>query len=154
MPLPAKDHCPSLFLQAERLLSELRAMRRRIPKADSAHRQQERKRGARALDDAERWESKIFLYLEGKDPKLLDKETYKVYRKISGTGARLRGPVPLPVRRLPESTATLETDRVHRRLFVILFPTEQTVSLLEKLALSGSIETSISVEEIPAEGRP
>ena len=129
-------------------------MRKRIPKADSTDRHQKRKRGARALDDAARWESKILLYLEGTDPKLLDKETYKIYRKISGTGARLRGPVPLPIRRLPESTATPESDRVHRRLFLILFPTAQTISLLEKLALSGSVQTSISVEEITAGDHP
>jgi len=129
-------------------------MRKRIPRADPTHRPLKRKRGARALEDAARWESKILLYLEGKDPKLLDKETYKVYRKISGSGARLRGPVPLPVKPLPENTATLEADRVHRRLFLILFPTAQTISLLEKLALSGSVQTSISVEDITAEDHP
>ena len=85
---------------------------------------------------------------------MLDKETYKVYRKISGTGARLQGPIPLPVRRLPESTTSPETDRIHRRLFLILFPTEETVSLLEKIALSASVQTSITVEEIPAQGSP
>jgi small subunit ribosomal protein S10 len=91
--------------------------------------------------------------LEGEDPKLLDKETEKVYRKIDGTGARIQGPVPLPTRRLEDSRTNLQTDRVHRRLFRILSPTEKTVSLLEKLALSGSIGTSISVEEIsPGEG--
>jgi ribosomal protein S10 len=125
-------------------------MRKRIPKADLTDQHPKRTSGARALGDAARWESKILLYLEGKDPNLLDKETYKVHRKISGTGARLRGPVPLPVRPLPESTATLETDRVHRRLFLVYFPTEKTVSLLEKLALSGSIQTFISVEAITA----
>jgi small subunit ribosomal protein S10 len=129
-------------------------MRRRIPKDDSTDRHPKRTRGARALDDAARWESKILLHLEGKDPNLLDKETSKVYRKISGTGARLRGPVPLPAKPLPEGTATHETDRVHRRLFLIYFPTEQTVSFLEKLSLSGSVQTSISVEEITAGNHP
>jgi len=129
-------------------------MRRRIPKDESKDRHPKRTRGARALDDTARWESEILLHLEGKDPSLLDKETSKVYRKISGTGARLRGPVPLPVRALPEGTATHESDRVHRRLIFIYFPTEQTVSLLEKLALSGSVQTSISVEEITAGNHP
>jgi small subunit ribosomal protein S10 len=129
-------------------------MRKRIPRTDSTHGPLKGKRSTRALDDASQWESKILLYLEGEDPKLLDKETYKVYSKISGTGAKLRGPIPLPVRRLPESTSTLEADRVHRRLFLILFPTAQTISLLEKLALSGSVKTSISVEEITAGDHP
>jgi small subunit ribosomal protein S10 len=96
-----------------------------------------------------RWDSRILLYLEAEDPKLLDKETQKVYRKIDGTGAKIQGPVPLPAKRLSGKRASPDADRVHRRLFRILFPTEQTVSLLEKLALSGAVQTSISVEEIP-----
>ena len=108
----------------------------------------------RWLEQTDRWESRILLYLEAEDPMLLDKETQKVYRKIDGTGAKIQGPVPLPVQRLPESQASSDKDRVHRRLFRILFPTEKTVSLLEKLALSGSVRTSISVEEIPPEESP
>jgi small subunit ribosomal protein S10 len=125
-------------------------MRKRIPKADPTNLPQKRPRGARPFNEAVQWESKILLCLEAKDPKLLDKETQKVYRKIHGTGARIQGPVPLPVRHLPGGAMALETERIHRRLFHIFFPTERTVSLLEKLALSGAVETSISVEEIPA----
>ena len=129
-------------------------MGKRIRKTDSTSQPKKKHRGARPLEKADRWESRILLYLEAEDPKLLDKEAQKVYRKIDGTGAKIQGPVPLPVTRLPESQTTLDTDRVHRRLFRILFPTEKTVSLLEKLALSGSVKTSISVEEIPTEGNP
>ena len=129
-------------------------MGKRIRKTDSTSQPKKRRGEARPLERAVRWESRILLYLEGEDPKLLDKEAQKVYRKIDGTGAKIQGPVPLPVRRLPESQTILDTDRVHRRLFRILFPTEKTVSLLSKLALSGSVQTSISVEEIPTEGNP
>jgi len=129
-------------------------MGKRIRKTDSTSQPRRKRRGAGTLEKAERWESRILLYLEAEDPKLLDKETQKVYRKIHGTGAKIQGPVPLPVTRLPESRATLDTDRIHRRLFRILFPTEKTVSLLEKLALSGAVQTSISVEEITTEGNP
>jgi len=129
-------------------------MGKRIRKTDSTSQPKKRRREARPLERAVRWESRILLYLEGEDPKLLDKEAQKVYRKIDGTGAKIQGPVPLPVRRLPESQTILDTDRVHRRLFRILFPTEKTVSLLSKLPLSGSVQTSISVEEIPTEGNP
>ena len=73
---------------------------------------------------------------------------------MSVVAGHAQSPVPLPVTRLPESRATLDTDRIHRRLFRILFPTEKTVSLLEKLALSGAVQTSISVEEITTEGNP
>ena len=129
-------------------------MGKRIRKTDSTSRPKKRRRGAAPLEKTGPWESRILLYLEAEDLKLLDKETQKVYQKIDGTGAKIQGPVPLPVRRLPESRTTPDTDRVHRRLFRILFPTEKTVSLLEKLALSGSVKTSISVEEIPAGDNP
>lgn len=125
-------------------------MRKRIIRPDSRPAPGRRRTGAESPDEALRWENKILLYLEGRDPKVLDKEVYKVYRKIQGTGARIEGPVPLPVRRLSEDETSPDADRVHRRLFHILFPTERTVSLLDKLALSGSVQTSISVEEIPA----
>ena len=124
-------------------------MGKRIRKTDSTSQPKKKRRGPGPLEKTDRWESRILLYLEAEDPKLLDKEALKVYRKIDGTGAKIQGPVPLPVTRLPESQTTLDTDRVHRRLFRILFPTEKTVSLLEKLALSGSVQTSISLEEIP-----
>ena len=129
-------------------------MGKRIRKTDSTSQPRKKRRGAGPLEKTDRWESRILLYLEAEDPKLLDKEAQKVYRKIDGTGAKIQGPVPLPVTRLPESQTTPDTDRVHRRLFRILFPTEKTVSLLEKLALSGSVRTSISVEEIPAGDNP
>lgn len=129
-------------------------MGKRIRKTESTSQPKKKSRGARPIEKADRWESRILLYLEAEDPKLLDKEAQKVYRKIDGTGAKIQGPVPLPVTRLPESQTTLDTDRVHRRLFRILFPTEKTVSLLEKLALSGSVKTSISVEEIPTGETP
>ncbi len=93
------------------------------------------------------WDSKILLYLEGKDPNLLDKETYKIYRRISGTKAKILGPVPLPIQDTAKNIHPADSDRVHRRLFQILFPTENTISLLEKLALSDSIQASILVEE-------
>lgn len=110
--------------------------------------------GPTPREKTDRWESRILLYLEAEDPKLLDKEALKVYQKIDGTGAKIQGPVPLPVTRLPDSHPPPDTDRLHRRLFRILFPTEKTVSLLEKLALSGSVKTSVSVEEIPTGDNP
>jgi small subunit ribosomal protein S10 len=130
------------------------AVGKRIRKTESASPPKKRSRRAAPLGKADRWESRILLYLEGEDPQLLDKETQKVYFKIDGTGAKIQGPVPLPAQRLPASRASPNKDRLHRRMFRILYPTEQTVSLLEKLALSGSVQTSISVEEIEAGDDP
>ncbi len=129
-------------------------MGKRIRKTDSAARHKKRRKRVGPLGSSDRWQSRILLYLEAEDPKLLDKETEKVYRKIDGTGARIQGPVPLPVQPLPGDSDSPGRDRIHRRLFRILFPTETTVSLLEKLALSGTVRTSISVEEIQPEAPP
>ena len=129
-------------------------MGKRIRKTASASQPEKKRGGASPPKKADRWESRILLVLEAEDPKLLDKETLKVYRRIEGTGAKIQGPVPLPATRIPENRPPVKTDRVHRRLLRILYPTEKTVSLLDKLALSGSVETSISVEEIPAGDNP
>ena len=82
-------------------------MPKRIRKTESTSPARKGRRDTRPSEEASRWESRILLYLEGEDPKLLDKETQKVYRKIDGTGAKIQGPVPLPVRRLPESGTTV-----------------------------------------------
>ena len=83
------------------------------------------------------------MYLEGRDPKLLDKETHKVYHRVAATGCRVEGPIPLPVR-IGHAAEEGPSTRIHRRLFRFLSPTERTVSLLEKLSLSGSVTTSLS----------
>jgi len=127
-------------------------MPKRIRKTGSPQPPSKRRQKTAPTAENVRWESRVFLRLEGEDPKLLDKETEKVYRKIDGTGATIQGPVPLPVRQLPADQTARDADRVHRRLFCILFQTEKTVALLDGLALSGAVRTSISVEEIPVEG--
>ena len=80
----------------------------------------------------------------------MDKETYKVYRRIGETGARIQGPIPLPVQWPAGSPQARDALGIHRRLFRIFLPTEKTISLLEKLSLSKSVNASINVEE--AEG--
>jgi len=93
------------------------------------------------------WRSEVLLFLESEDPRVLDKETYKIFCRLRETAANLKGPIPLPVRR---SSASAREAGVHRRLFKIFFPTEKTISLLEKLPLSGSVHASINVEEADA----
>jgi len=93
------------------------------------------------------WQSRLLLYLESPDPNLLDKESLKLYHRILESGAEVQGPVPLPVRS-PEGPAPGDTDpRIHRRRFVILSPTGTTVSILEKLSLSGSVSARVHVED-------
>ncbi|MEW6442183.1 MAG: hypothetical protein AB1640_14695 [bacterium] len=108
-------------------------------------------RGAKARslqpDDRIAWDSRLLLTIESPDPRLLDKEAGKLYHRIAGSGARVRGPIPLEVRSVPPPSAQGTDLRLHRRLFLILFPKEETVSILEKLSLSESVHGTIEVEE-------
>ena len=82
---------------------------------------------------------------------MLDKETYKVYGHISGTGAVIQGPIPLPVESSEEPPRGEGASLIHRRLFKIDYPTPEIISLLEKLPLSGAVEASVIVEERSAD---
>lgn len=87
------------------------------------------------------------LFLESEDPRLLDKEAYKVFCRLKENAARMQGPVPLPVRWTSVPSRSERQAGVHRRLFKIFFPTDATVSLLERLPLSSSVSASINVED-------
>ncbi len=93
------------------------------------------------------WKNRLILHLESPDPNLLDKETLKLYNRIRESGAEIQGPVPLPVRHSEESGQGEDAVTVHRRLFKILSPTGKTMTLLEKLSLSGSVSALVQVEE-------
>ena len=122
-------------------------MRKRIPAAPSVPDRRRKKAAGRAPEKKTAWKNKVFLRLESPDPRLLDKEAYKLYHMISESGATVRGPVPLPVRLSEEPSPGGDPSRLHRRLFKILSPTEKTVSLLEKLSLSGAVQALVTVEE-------
>jgi small subunit ribosomal protein S10 len=100
------------------------------------------------------WKNQLFLHLESPDPNLLDKETSKLYLRIRESGAQIQGPVPLPVRFQEGSGPGGEPARIHRRMFKVLSPTGKTVSLLEKLSLSGSVTAFVEVEEEDAPSPP
>ena len=120
-------------------------MRKRIPSTPSPPSSGRIKTAGVKVEKKTVWKSEISLFLESADPRLLDKETYKFFCRIGETGARILGPIPLPVQ-WPEGSQR-EAVGIHRRLFRILSPTEKTVSLLEKLSLSGSVNASIHVED-------
>lgn len=121
-------------------------MRRRIPRTQPPRPARRGKKGPEGPGRETSWESRILLYLKCDDPRLLDKEASKVHQRIVGTGAGIQGPIPLPVEHEAGPAADAQAGRVHRRLLRILLPTEETVTLLDKLALSESVQASIRVE--------
>ena len=97
----------------------------------------------------------IRIRLRAYDSKLLDLSTSDIINTAKRTGAKVRGPIPLPTRmekftvnKSPhvdkKSRDQLEI-RTHNRLLDIIDPTPQTVDALMKLDLSAGVEDDIKI---------
>ena len=97
----------------------------------------------------------IRIRLRAYDNKLLDTSASEIINTAKRTGAKVRGPIPLPTRnekftvnRSPhvdkKSRDQLEI-RTHKRLLDIIEPTPQTVDALMKLDLSAGVEVEIKI---------
>ena len=95
----------------------------------------------------------IRIRLRAYDSKLLDSSASDIISTAKRTGAKVKGPIPLPTRmekftvnKSPhvdkKSRDQLEI-RTHNRLLDILDPTPQTVDALMKLDLSAGVEVDI-----------
>lgn len=97
----------------------------------------------------------IRIRLKAFDHRVLDQSTSEIVSTAKRTGARVRGPIPLPthierftVNRSPhvdkKSREQFEI-RTHKRLMDILDPTPQTVDALMKLDLPAGVEVEIKL---------
>tara|TARA_B100001123_G_C14559223_1_gene729569 strand:+ start:139 stop:447 length:309 start_codon:yes stop_codon:yes gene_type:complete len=97
----------------------------------------------------------IRIRLRAYDSKLLDSSASDIISTAKRTGAKVKGPIPLPTRmekftvnKSPhvdkKSRDQLEI-RTHNRLLDILDPTPQTVDALMKLDLSAGVEVDIKI---------
>ncbi len=97
----------------------------------------------------------IRIRLRAFDHGVLDSSTNEIVNTAKRTGARVRGPVPLPTRierftvlRSPHidkgSMEQLEM-RTHKRLIDIVDPTPQTVDALMKLDLAAGVDVEIKI---------
>ena len=97
----------------------------------------------------------IRIRLRAYDNKLLDVSAADIINTAKRTGAKVRGPIPLPTRmekftvnKSPhvdkKSRDQLEI-RTHNRLLDIIDPTPQTVDALMKLDLSAGVEVDIKI---------
>ena len=97
----------------------------------------------------------IRIRLRAYDNKLLDISASDIINTAKTTGAKVRGPIPLPTRiekftvnKSPhvdkKSRDQLEI-RTHNRLLDIIDPTPQTVDALMKLDLSAGVEVDIKI---------
>jgi len=97
----------------------------------------------------------IRIRLRAYDSKLLDTSTSEIVNTANRTGAKVKGPIPLPTRiekftvnrspHIDKKSRDQFEIRTHNRLLDILDPTPQTVDALMKLDLSAGVEVDIKI---------
>lgn len=99
---------------------------------------------------------KIRIRLKAFDHRLLDKSVKEIVETARRTGARIKGPIPLPTRinkfcvlRSPhvdkKSREQFEI-RTHKRLMDIMEPSQNTVDALMKLDLPAGVDVEIKLD--------
>jgi len=99
---------------------------------------------------------KIRIRLKAFDHRLLDKSVKEIVDTARRTGARIKGPIPLPTRinkfcvlRSPhvdkKSREQFEI-RTHKRLMDIMEPSQTTVDALMKLDLPAGVDVEIKLD--------
>ena len=99
----------------------------------------------------------IKIKLKSFDHRLIDGSTKEIVETAKKTGAQIRGPIPLPVRMekftvltSPHANKDARDQyeiRTHKRLVIIISPTEKTVDALMKLDLAAGVDVQISLQE-------
>ena len=97
----------------------------------------------------------IRIRLRAYDNKLLDVSATDIINTAKRTGAKVRGPIPLPTRmekftvnkspHVDKKSRDQFEIRTHNRLLDIIDPTPQTVDALMKLDLSAGVEVDIKI---------
>ena len=98
-------------------------------------------------------QNNIRIRLRAYDHRVLDQSTSEIVNTAKRTGARVRGPIPLPTRierytvlrspHIDKKSREQFEIRTHKRLLDILEPTQQTLDALMKLDLSAGVDVEI-----------
>ena len=100
-------------------------------------------------------QQKIRIKLMAFDNKLIDASTKEILETITKTGAKVIGPIPLPVKKEritllisphkdKDARDQYET-RTHKRLLDIVNTTEQTVDALMRLDIAAGVDVKITL---------
>ncbi len=100
-------------------------------------------------------QQKIRIRLKAYDHRVLDQSTVEIVNTAKRTGARVAGPIPLPIKKTvytvnrsphvdKKSREQFET-RVHKRLIDIHDSTPQTIDALMKVELPAGVDVEIKV---------
>ena len=97
----------------------------------------------------------IRIRLKAFDHRVLDQSTSEIVSTAKRTGARVRGPIPLPTRvekftvlrgpHIDKKSREQFEIRTHTRLLDIVDPTPQTVDALMKLDLAAGVDVEIKL---------
>lgn len=98
---------------------------------------------------------RIRIRLKAFDHKLIDTSTKEIVETTKRTGALVKGPIPLPVRKerftilisphVNKDARDQYEIRTYKRLIDIIKPTEKTVDALMKLDLAAGVDVQISL---------
>jgi len=99
----------------------------------------------------------IRIRLQAFDHRILDQSTSEIVNTAKRTGARVRGPIPLPTRierftvlrspHIDKKSMEAFEMRTHKRVLDIVDPTPQTVDALMKLDLAAGVDVEIKIGE-------
>lgn len=97
----------------------------------------------------------IRIRLKAFDHRVLDQSTAEIVNTAKRTGAKVRGPVPLPTRierftvlrspHIDKKSMEQFEMRTHKRLLYIEEPTPQTIDALMKLDLPAGVDVEIKI---------
>jgi small subunit ribosomal protein S10 len=98
---------------------------------------------------------KIRIRLKAYDHRLLDQSTERIVETAKRTGARVIGPIPLPVRRnlfcvlrsphVDKKSREHFEVRTHKRLLDIVEPTPKTVDALMRIDLPAGVDIEVKL---------
>lgn len=102
----------------------------------------------------------IHISLKAFEHRILDEAAAEIVNTAKRTGAKVRGPIPLPNRikrftviRSPHVDKRSQEHfemRTHKRLMIIEDPTPQTIDALMKLDLPGGVDVQIKIGKMAA----
>ena len=97
----------------------------------------------------------IRIRLKAFDHRVLDQSAKEIVNTARRTGARVRGPIPLPTRierftvlrspHIDKKSREQFEIRTHKRVLDIVDPTQQTVDALMKLDLAAGVDVEIKL---------
>ena len=97
----------------------------------------------------------IRIRLKAFDHKLIDQSAVEIVETAKRTGARVRGPIPLPTKmerftilispHVDKDARDQYEIRTHKRIMDILDPTDKTVDALMKLDLAAGVDVQIKL---------